>query len=121
MEYIELLSVDGVSTFKKQKIASKIHEPLGDYSEPFQVRQLFFREFDEHRVFDWHCAPRAQFIFYLAGEVKITTSSGEQHTFRAGDILLAKDLCGKGHVSETLTPGRAVIAVLDHNPADGRQ
>ncbi|WP_444910865.1 cupin domain-containing protein [Microbulbifer sp. TRSA005] len=119
MKYIELLSVDGVSTFKERKIIQKNHQPLGDYSDPYQVRQIYFREFDEHQIFDWHCAPREQFIFYLEGEVKITTSSGEQHIFRAGDILLAKDLCGEGHVSETLIPGRAVIAVLDHSSAVG--
>ncbi|GAB2904435.1 hypothetical protein ACCI51_12705 [Microbulbifer echini] len=117
MEYIELVTIDGLSTFRKRNINYETSQFLGKYSEAYPVKQLYFREFIAQQIFDWHCAPREQFIIYLAGEVKITTSSGEQRIFVAGDILLARDLRGEGHVSETLTPGRAVIAVLDYSPA----
>ncbi|WP_444940377.1 AraC family ligand binding domain-containing protein [Microbulbifer sp. ZKSA004] len=116
MEFVELCSVNGVSRFQKRKIDSPQREPLGNYSIPYPAKQVQFREFSEGQRFDWHCAPQAQFILYLEGRVKLTTSSGEQYIFAPGDILLANDLHGEGHISESLSPGRAAIVVLNDSP-----
>ena len=35
--------------------------------------------------------------------IEVKASGGETHVFRLGNILLASDLTGKGHVSRTLT------------------
>ncbi|MCO1335844.1 hypothetical protein MO867_16030 [Microbulbifer sp. OS29] len=116
MKYIELYSVNGISTFRQGSIETALEQKLGNYSAPYPVKQLFFREFAKGQCFDWHCAPQAQFIIYLEGSLKITIRSGEQHTFGPGDILLAKDLQGEGHISETLSSGRAAIVVVNDSP-----
>ncbi|AWF83253.1 hypothetical protein BTJ40_21875 [Microbulbifer sp. A4B17] len=116
MEFVELYADDGVSLLRKRVIDSPQREPLGNYSTPYPAKQVQFREFTGGQRFDWHCAPQAQFILYLEGRVKLTTSSGAQHTFAPGDILLANDLQGEGHISESLSPGRAAIVVLSDSP-----
>jgi len=83
--------------------------PLGAYSKSFPVSTMQMREFDTGMRYDMHNAPRSQYIVYLSGEVKVTTSGGESRIFKAGDVLLAEDLTGEGHITETLTAGRSLI------------
>ncbi len=59
-------------------------------------------------------APKAQYIIILEGYVEVRASGGESRRFRAGDILLAQDTTGEGHVSITVEPGRAMI--ISHPP-----
>ncbi len=68
-----------------------------------------FREFKGGLEFDYHVAPNAQYIIYLEGEVEVQTSSGEKRVFLPGDILLANDLSGRGHITRTLKPGKSII------------
>jgi len=86
---------------------------LGQYSMPYPVTSLLFREFEAGRFFDWHNAPRSQYIIYLEGEVEVEASGGEKRTFKSGDILYATDLAGKGHMSKTLTKGRSLVLATD--------
>ncbi|WP_444943215.1 hypothetical protein ACJJIK_15050 [Microbulbifer sp. ZKSA006] len=113
MEFVELYSERGQSAFRCRNLISSQAQPLGYYSLPYPAKQLLFREFSRGQRFDWHCAPQAQFILYLEGEVAVTSGSGEQRIFTAGDILLARDLQGRGHISECLSAGRAAIVVLN--------
>lgn len=58
-----------------------------------------------------HNAPRRQFVIFLDGWVRITTSDGETRTLPAGAVVLADDVDGKGHVTE-LEPGiRRVVQI----------
>jgi len=58
-----------------------------------------------------HNAPRRQFVVFLDGWVRITTSGGETRTLPAGSVVLAEDEHGKGHVTE-LEPGvRRVLQI----------
>ena len=58
-----------------------------------------------------HNAPRRQFVVFLDGWVRITTSDGETRTLPAGGVVLAEDEHGKGHVTE-LEPGvRRVLQI----------
>ncbi len=61
-----------------------------------------------------HNAPRRQFVVFLDGWVRITTSDGETRTLPAGSVVLAEDEHGKGHVTE-LEPGvrRVLLIPLD--------
>jgi uncharacterized cupin superfamily protein len=45
----------------------------------------------------------------LEGIVEVIASGGERKIFYPGDILLAKDLTGKGHVTKTISAGRSII------------
>ncbi|WP_298772709.1 cupin domain-containing protein [uncultured Shewanella sp.] len=113
MEYIELISMNDLSSFITRQSEGSIKKELGLYSIPYPVSTLQFRDFEAGHYFDWHPAPQAQFIFYLEGQVEITASDGTRKTFKAGDILFANDTQGKGHITNTLTKGRAIIVVID--------
>lgn len=100
---------DGKSYFRTEMIKTPIEEALGDYSLPFSSSSVQFREFDAGLTFPMHTAPRVQYVIYLEGSVEVRASGGETRQFFAGDILLAKDTDGEGHISTTIEPGRAVI------------
>lgn len=48
---------------------------------------------------DWHCGPRRQFVVFLDGWVRLTTSDGCTE-LPAGSVVLVEDLHGQGHVTE---------------------
>jgi len=51
---------------------------------------------------DWHPAPRKAFSINLKGAVEVTASDGEARVFGPGDIMLADDMGGKGHLSNAV-------------------
>lgn len=58
-----------------------------------------------------HRAPRRQFVVFLDGWVRITTSDGDSRLLPAGSVVLAEDTVGSGHVTE-LEPGvRRVLQI----------
>jgi hypothetical protein len=58
-----------------------------------------------------HPTPGRHMMFCLAGEFRVTASSGETRSFAAGDCLLMEDTSGKGHITE-VTSHRPVKAVM---------
>ena len=104
---------NGNSYFRDVIIPTTVKHLLGNYSEIIKVSGIMFRDFIPNSQFDWHTAPQEQYIVYLDGEVVVTSSGGETRIFKSGDILLAKDLTGKGHITKTLTYGRSLIIPLN--------
>jgi hypothetical protein len=60
---------------------------------------------------DWHTGPRAQFVVFLTGWVRIETSDGDERTLPAGSVVLVEDLDGRGHVTEH-EPGSQRVLVI---------
>jgi hypothetical protein len=50
-----------------------------------------------------HPSPARMMAFCLSGRTRVTASSGESHTFVAGDCLLHDDTSGKGHSTEVIS------------------
>lgn len=114
MKYIRLFTgTDNKSHFEEVDAGVATLQPLGSYSRKFPVRGMMFRDFDRGASFEWHNAPQPQYIIYLEGEVEVETSSGERRTFRPGDVLLAVDITGEGHITRTLTRGRSVVVTIE--------
>lgn len=110
MKFIELYAgEDGKSHFREINVEVETEQPLGSYSKKYPVGLMMFRKFKKGNVFDLHTAPQPQFIIYLQGEVEVETSGGDKRIFKAGDVLLANDLTGEGHITRTLTEGRSII------------
>jgi len=61
-----------------------------------------------------HPSPARIMAFSLSGCTRVTASSGESHTFVAGDCLLHDDTSGKGHSTEVISdvPARWVFIRL---------
>ena len=53
-------------------------------------------------VLERHPAPRRQFVVTLSGSWEIETSTGIVRTFNAGDVMLADDTTGEGHISRVV-------------------
>jgi len=51
---------------------------------------------------DMHPAPRRQYVITLQGETEIILGDGTSRIFGTGDVLLAEDLTGRGHITRTV-------------------
>ncbi|MDF1797009.1 MAG: hypothetical protein P1U63_10780 [Coxiellaceae bacterium] len=89
----------------------------GKIVEPLPVEQIIFGEVgDECREIDWHNAPCRQYIIMLQGAMEIELGSGEKKQFQVGEILLAEDLTGQGHITRAASEGvrRYLAVACDH-------
>ncbi len=63
-------------------------------------------------VIDMHPAPRRQYVITLQGQVEIVLGDGTSRTFGAGDVLLAEDLTGQGHITRIVGDEARVSAQI---------
>ena len=54
------------------------------------------------RVADWHTAPRRQYVITLKGHGEIELTGGKKIEVGPGNIELAEDLTGKGHITRVI-------------------
>lgn len=92
----------GESHFGDMEIALRDAGEIGRLSEAYPVHGVIFRENDPDYDYDWHRAPRRQFIVLLDGAIEIEVSSGERRRFGGGDVLLVEDTTGRGHRTRTV-------------------
>jgi uncharacterized cupin superfamily protein len=73
-------------------------------SGPFPVHAALFVAQPKDAT-DWraHVSPRRQWAILLSGRVAVTTTDGERREFGPGDVILAEDTTGQGHLSTPLT------------------
>ena len=105
----------GESHFDEREFVLRDAGPIGHLSDPIPAKSVVFRRNDPGYDYDWHVAPRRQFIVLLDGAIEIEVSDGTRRTFRGGDILLMEDTAGKGHRTRHVEPRdrRSVFIVLD--------
>jgi len=85
----------------------------GWLSAPVPARGVVFRRTPPGGSLDFHQAPRRQFVIMLTGAVEIECGDGAVRRFAAGDVILADDTTGQGHISrEVEAPRRSVFVVL---------
>lgn len=63
---------------------------------------IAFRTAPPGYVLDWHCAPRRQYSITLSGSAEIEVGDGTVVRLGPGDVLLAEDLTGQGHVTRVV-------------------
>ncbi len=56
-----------------------------------------FKETKPLSAYDWHPAPRNQYVITLTGTLEFTLFSGETFILQPGEILIALDTTGSGH------------------------
>ena len=79
-----------------------IRRHVGQLSERIPATGLIFRETGGDYDFDFHNAPRRQYIVNLDGAVEITVGSGEKRVIGPGEVFLAEDTTGQGHISRAV-------------------
>jgi quercetin dioxygenase-like cupin family protein len=65
-------------------------------------------------ILNWHCAPRRQYTITLSGEAEIEVGDGTVKRIGAGDVILAEDLTGQGHITRVVgnQPRLSVVVPL---------
>jgi quercetin dioxygenase-like cupin family protein len=48
---------------------------------------------------DYHNAPRRQYVVILSGVAEFETADGSKRRLHPGDVLVAEDLTGHGHIA----------------------
>jgi quercetin dioxygenase-like cupin family protein len=48
---------------------------------------------------DFHTAPRRQYVVIMSGTMEIEIGDGTKRQLGPGDVLVAEDLTGKGHIT----------------------
>ncbi len=106
---------DGESHFEEMDVPLADKGDIGKLSAPRTATGIIFRETGGDYDFNWHNAPARQFVIMLEGQVEIETGSGERRRFGPGDILLAEDTTGRGHISRCVNrqSRKSIFVTLD--------
>ena len=97
---------DGKSHIEKVALDMKPFVDVeGAYGEaaPTQASTgITFRVSPPGYVLNWHCAPRRQYSISLSGTAEIEVGDGTVARIGPGDVVLAEDLTGQGHVTRVV-------------------
>ncbi len=93
---------DDESHFEDVEVELHDHGAMGQISSLEKASGVLFRTTAADYDLDFHNAPRRQFIVNLAGVVEIELGDGTVRRFGSGDILLAEDTTGHGHISRSV-------------------
>ncbi len=107
---------DGESHFEDIDIPLQDLGPIGAMSKLIEATGLVLRETGPDYDLDFHNAPRRQFVVMLSGgQVEIEVGDGTQRRLGPGDILLAEDTTGRGHISRAVDdePRVSIFITLD--------
>jgi hypothetical protein len=98
------------------------HEhPMGGASEPVAPNGTYVLHSPEGLRLGPHHPSRRQLVVNLRGSVQITVSDGTSRQMGPGDVVLAEDLVGDGHSSESLDgPWTAILIPVPNGFEIGR-
>ena len=95
---------DGQSHFEE------LEPPAADV-EPVKIKpgaDLTFRRADDGQLIGsasdhgWHNAPRRQYVIVLSNQMEVRVGDGTVRRLGPGDVMLAEDFTGQGHVSRAV-------------------
>lgn len=107
---------DGESHFEDIEIPLRDLGGIGSLSEQIDATGVVFRTTGPEYDYTWHNAPRRQFVVMLSGgQVEIEIGDGSRRRLGPGDVLLAEDTTGRGHISRAVgaEPRRSLFITLD--------
>jgi hypothetical protein len=106
---------DGESHFEDMEIPLNDAGPIGRLSDLQKATGVIFRETPADYDYDFHNAPRRQYIINLDAGVEVEVGDGTRRIIHAGEIMLVEDTTGRGHISRALkkTPRKSVFIALD--------
>jgi len=105
---------DGESHFQDTEITLKDMGKKGRRSEIIEAKGIIFMETDGDYFLDWHNASHRQFSIQIEGGVEIEVGDGSKRRFGPGDVFLAEDTTGHGHISRALNnkPRKNIFVIL---------
>jgi quercetin dioxygenase-like cupin family protein len=107
-----------VSQVKIWSIGTKEHGHGTYVSDLIECHSVRLAETAPGGVYDWHPAPRKQYVVTLSGTIEFTFGNYEILVVKPGDVFLANDLEGKGHKWKIIgnDSWRRLYVHLDHAP-----
>lgn len=97
---------DGQSHLAEMPLAMKpfvdVEGAHGESTSMQSATGITFRVSPPGYVLDWHCAPRRQYSISLSGTAEIEVGDGTVARLGSGDVVLAEDLTGQGHVTRVV-------------------
>jgi hypothetical protein len=89
--------------------------PIGLISKLEEATGILFRETEGDYSYGFHNAPRRQYVINLDASVEIEIGDGTKRILGPGEILLAEDTTGHGHISRSVDgkPRRSLFVTLD--------
>ena len=93
---------NGISHFRDIEVEFVEEREFSRYSKRLPATGIIFRQTPGSYDYEWHPAPRRQYIINLDGGVSIQASDGETRIIGAGEVLLVEDTTGKGHFSKAV-------------------
>jgi oxalate decarboxylase/phosphoglucose isomerase-like protein (cupin superfamily) len=108
---------EGISHFRtaemelNERIIGPGIPPLGA-SGLLPASSCYLLTFPPGIAMDWHPAPGRLFHFFLAGQCEVMVEDGEVRVFQTGDIVLAEDTLGKGHITRNHSTHETLMAVV---------
>ena len=111
---------DGGSRFEEIEIP--IEAPYNDefgntyhLSNPFNSPSVRIVEFPAGMKQGWHNVPTRQMVLVLAGTLEVITTENQTKRWGAGEVFVADDVAGKGHLTEVVE-GPARVAFIQLPP-----
>lgn len=71
-------------------------------SELQPAHGIVFRSAPPTHRSDYHTVPKRQYVITLSGQVEIETGDGTVRRFGPGDVMLAEDTTGRGHITRVV-------------------
>jgi mannose-6-phosphate isomerase-like protein (cupin superfamily) len=105
---------DNQSHFEDIEIPFESKGDFGLFTVPVGAKAVFFREIPRKYHYTWHNVICQEYVITLEGRAEIEVGSGEKRRFGKGDVLLAEDITGQGHVTRSIgnKPWRQVFITL---------
>ena len=85
---------------------------IGKITAKLPTEGLFFGEIEDVKEVSWHNPPVAQFVIMLQGAMEIEIGDGTKRIFNTGDIVLATDTVGQGHITRTASIEKHIYMVV---------
>ncbi len=107
---------DGESHFEDLEVPMVDRgDPIGLISKLQDATGVIFRETEGDYDYGFHNAPRRQYVINLDASVEIEIGDGTKRILGPGEILLAEDTTGRGHISRSVDgkPRRSLFVTLD--------
>jgi quercetin dioxygenase-like cupin family protein len=107
---------DGKSHIAEEPFALKpFVDTEGAYGEGTPLQQasgITFRLAPPGYLLEWHCAPRRQYTITLTGVAEVEVGDGTVARVGPGDVLLAEDMTGQGHITRVVGTEPRFYAVV---------
>ena len=108
---------DGKTKVEEFQIPLTPRDRGSDVSGSAALTSLQVRRTNQNYYLDWHPASRRQLVVTLSGESEIELEGGRKIRLGPGNILLAEDVTGQGHISRAV--GSKDRITLDIGLAEG--